>query len=379
MALVLNEEQILLQDTARAFFKEKAPVSNLRALRDDNVEICFSTALWAEMADMGFIGVLIPEAYGGLDYGLMGAGIISWEMGRTLAASPMLSTAIIGAHLISRGASIERREKLLPEMVAGKSITALALDEGGRFGTDNISLKAVSSKEGYILNGDKTFVLDGMAADTFIVAARTSVQNKEGSGLTLFLVDTKSKGVSIKRQVLVDSRGAANVGFEDVLVGKDDIIGDVDRGENLLGQALNIANLCLSAELLGLSESVFSQTLDFLKDRTQFGVAIGSFQSLQHRASELFSEIELGKSVLLSGLSAADEGFEGLDYPASLAKAKLSGIAKLATNEAVQMHGGMGMTDEFDIGFYMKRARAISLTFGDPSWHLDRFARSKGY
>jgi alkylation response protein AidB-like acyl-CoA dehydrogenase len=328
---------------------------------------------------MGFIGVLIPEAYGGLDYGLMGAGIISWEMGRTLVASPMLSTAIIGAHLISKGASIERREKLLPEMVAGKSITALALDEGGRFGPDNISLYAVSSKDGYILNGDKIFVLDGMAADTFIVAARTSVQNKEGSGLTLFLVDAKSKGVSIKRQVLVDSRGAANVGFEDVLVGKDDIIGDVDRGDNLLGQALNIANLCLSAELLGLSESVFSQTLDFLKARTQFGVAIGSFQSLQHRASELFSEIELGKSVLLSGLSAADDGFEGLDYPTSLAKAKLSGIARLATNEAVQMHGGMGMTDEFDIGFYMKRARAISLIFGDPSWHLDRFARSKGY
>ena len=379
MAMVLNEEQFLLTKTARGFFKDFAPVAQLRALRDENSEDCFSRALWAKMSEMGFSGIVLPEAFGGLDYGLMGAGIIFGAMGRTLVSSPMLSTAIMGATLISKGASQTHKENILPNIVSGKVLIAFACDEANHSGTGTISLKATKTEDGYSLNGNKAFVLDGMVADYIIVAARTSATSDDKDGITLFLLKGDSVGVFCKRQILVDGRGAANINFEGVKVKKSDIVGELNEGGILMNQVLNIANLCLCAELLGLSESVFLQTLEYLKNRKQFGVAIGSFQSLQHRASELFSEIELGKSVLLSGLNAAEQGLDDLNYHTSLSKVKISEIGRLATNEAVQMHGGMGMTDEFDMGFYMKRARAIMLTFGDPSFHLDRFAKIRGY
>ncbi len=370
MSLILNDEQIMLQDAARNFFSDKAPVAALRSLRDAGGDDCFSRELWAEMAAMGFAGVLVSEEYGGADFGLMGAALIAMEMGRTLVASPMLSTAIVGATLIGGGASDDVKSLLLPKLSSGELITALAFEESARFDLSRISTTATAQDVGWRITGEKMLVLDGYAADILIVAARCDAE------LCLFAVDANADGVGKRREVLIDSRGAATITFDNVRV---DAGNAIDGGLELLTHALDVANICLAAEMAGLSENVFGQTVQYLKERKQFGVPVGSFQALQHRAADLFGELELSRSTALGAVATAQRSVADLSRAASLAKAKCSEVAQLATNEAVQMHGGMGMTDEFDLGFFMKRARAAKQTFGDPAWHLDRYAKLKGF
>ncbi len=379
MALVLNDEQKMVKESAEGFFAENAPVSQMRKLRDTADADGFDRGLWAKMAEMGFTGVAIPEQFGGAGLGMVAAGLIQEAMGRNLSLSPFLSSAILSATAIATGGSEDQKQALLPKIASGELIVALAADEKSRHQPDAVSTRAEPAGNGFKLSGAKPFVLDGHVADKLIVAARTSGEDKDVSGITLFLVDPKSAGVSINRRSMVDSRNAAALTLDGVQVDGADVLGEIGEGFGILEAALNAGRACLAAEMLGVSAQSFDTTIDYLKNRDQFGVKIGTFQALQHRAAHLFCEVELARSATLKALTALDAGDERAPFYVAIAKAKAGDVCILATNEAVQMHGGIGMTDEFDIGFYMKRARAAQETFGDSAFQGDRLAQLMSY
>jgi acyl-CoA dehydrogenase len=379
MPLILTEEQEMLKESARGFLNEKAPVAALRKLRDERSEDGFSRALWKEMAEMGWAGILVAEEHGGSGFGFVGAGVLAEEMGRTLSASPFLSTSVLAATALNKFASDATKSEYLPKIAAAQIIMALAVDEGRKHGPTNTALRAERSGNGFRLSGSKTFVADGHVADRLIVAARTGGSPGEEAGISLFLVDAKAKGVSRERTIMVDSRNAARVNFENVAVTGEELIGDIDNGHMALEGILSAGRAGLAAELSGAAQQAFEMTASYLKERSQFGKVIGSFQALQHRAAHLYCEIELVKSVTLKALQDLDSAFGMAPLTCALAKAKASEVAKLASQEAVQMHGGIGMTDEYDIGLYMKRIRVAQEMFGDSAYHADRIARLRGY
>lgn len=379
MALVLTEEQQLLRDTATQFFQQRVPLANLRKLRDTNDATGFDRSVWKEMSDLGFAGILTSEKYGGTDFGPVGLGLVLEQAGRTLAASPLVSTVLLAGSAVQLAGSATQRQEILSAIAAGESIIALALEEGPHHNPTHIATKAKSEGSAYRITGKKTFVLDGHVADRLIVAARTSGADNDKSGVTLFLVDPKSQGVTVTRTLMVDSRNAANITFDNVSVSGDAVLGSVDGGNDVLEQVLDIARIGLAAEMLGLVQEVFDTTVVYLKERKQFGVPIGSFQALKHRAADMFAEIELCRSVVLDALSALEARRNDVPQIASLAKARLSEVATRVTNEGLQMRGGMGMTDQFDIGLFMKRARVASATFGDANFHRDRYATLEGF
>lgn len=376
--LVLNEEQQMLKDSARGFLQERAPVTEMRRLRDEGNPDGFSRDVWAAMVEQGFAGTLIPEEHGGFAFGHVGMGQIFEETGRTLTASPLLSTAVVSALLLERAGN-EEQQGLLAGLAQGESITALAVDESARHNPQLIRTRAEYNGNGYTLNGCKGVVVDGHVADHLIVVARTSGNSSDAEGITLFLVDPSTDGIDVEPIVTVDSHRVAEVRFNDVAVPQEAVLGEVDRGFTVLEPVLSAANAHLAAELLGLTLESFERTVRYMQERKQFGVTIGSFQALQHRAAHLFSEIELLKSSVIAALSALDAGADDVEQLCSLAKARACSVAELATNEGVQLHGGMGMTDEFDIGLFLKRARAAQQTFGDQRYHASRFARLRGY
>ena len=383
MALVLTDDQTMVRDSADGFFAAEAPVAQLRKLRDADGgagdATGFDRGLWAKMAEMGFAGMLVPEAHGGSGFGYVAAGLVQEAIGRNLSLSPLLSTAILAATALVRGGTAEQQAKYLPQIASGARLFALASDESPRHAPMHVTTRAEASGNGFKLNGTKNFVLDGHVADTLIVAARTDGDNDDAAGITLFLVDAKAAGVAVARRAMVDSRNAAAITLTDVQVDGADVLGTVGGGWAVLERVLDAGRACLAAEMLGVAGESFTRTVDYLRQREQFGVKIGSFQALQHRAAHLFCEVELARSATLRALTALDADEEQVPMFASLAKAKAGEVAKLSTNEGVQMHGGIGMTDDFDIGFFMKRARAAQETFGDLAFHGDRLATLMGY
>jgi alkylation response protein AidB-like acyl-CoA dehydrogenase len=379
MSLVLTEEQQLLRDTATQFFQERLPVANLRKLRDTKDATGFDRAAWKEMTDLGFAGILISEKYGGTEFGPVGLGLVLEQAGRTLAATPLVSTVLLCGSAVQLAGNATQRQEILSAIAAGERIMALALEESPHHNPTRIATRAEAQGSSYRLNGSKTFVLDGHVADQLIVVARTSGADTDRSGVTLFLVDPKAEGVKITRTLMVDSRNAANIEFNNVTVSASAVLGSVDGGNDVLEQVLDIGRIGLAAEMLGLVQQTFDTTLAYLKERKQFGKVIGSFQALQHRMANLFAEIELCRSVVLDGLSALEQRRNDVPQIASIAKARLSDIATIVTNEGLQMHGGMGMTDQFDVGLFMKRARVAAATFGDGNFHRERYATLEGY
>jgi len=378
-SLVLNDDQWIFRDAVKRFAAERTPVSQMRKLRDSNDPVGFSRDVWKEMAGMGWAGVLVPEEFGGVGFGYLGAGLIAEEIGRNLSATPLLSSAVLGVTALLKGGSDAHKQELLGDIASGTLLLALATDERGRHAPYAIATRATGTAGKFKLSGRKLHVLDGHVADRLIVSARTSNDVESRDGITLFLVDPQAAGVTIARTSIVDSRNAAAVELRDVIVSSDDIVGSLDKGSLVLDAVLDAGRAVLAAELLGISQEAFERTLTYLREREQFGVKIGSFQALQHRAAHLFCEIELTRSVVVRALQALDAKEADAGTLVCLAKARASEVARLATNEAVQMHGGIGMTDEFDIGFFMKRARAAAETFGDAYYHTDRFAQIAGY
>jgi alkylation response protein AidB-like acyl-CoA dehydrogenase len=379
VALTLDAETALLRDTALDFFREKAPVPALRKLRDDKDPIGFSRPLWREIAALGWAGFLVPEEFGGTDFGHLGLGQVMEAAGRTLAATPLLSTALIGASALRLGGNGEQKQTHLPALAAGERIIALALEEHAHHAPFRIATRAERSRSGFRLSGRKRFVLDGHVADLIITVARTSGREDDQRGITLFLVSPEAPGLTQRRTVMVDSRNAAILEFADVEVGEDAVLGQADDGAEILDVVLDHARAGLAAEMVGSASAAFERTVHYLKERKQFGVPIGSFQALKHRAAELFCEIELARSAVLAALSAIDAKANDAAQLASIAKAKAGDAFFLAGNEGVQMHGGIGMTDEHEIGFFLKRARLAQAAFGDSPFHRDRYASLQGY
>ncbi|MCO4811402.1 MAG: acyl-CoA dehydrogenase family protein [Gammaproteobacteria bacterium] len=374
MALILNEEQQMLRESAKSFIEESSPVSAHRERRDRGDE--WSPELWQGMAEMGWAGMTIPEAYGGLEFGYVGAGLVMEECGRVLAPSPLLSSAFVCGSLITSLGSDEQKETLLPAIASGETILALAISETDRFDPTAMTLNAQADGDGFMLNGSKRHVLDGQIAGTFIVAANSA---DEVGKTSLFIVASDAPGIAIEATRNADNRLVSSIQFDGVRVAPENLLGAPGAALPALERALDIGAVLSAAELSGVAQEAFERTLEYLKERKQFGVPVGSFQALQHRAAQLFCELELCKSVILKAEQAIDEDSPERSRLASLAKAKTAKTARLAVNEAVQMFAGIGMTDEFDIGFFMKRAAAACQEFGDYYYHADRFALLGGY
>ncbi|MEL0198996.1 MAG: acyl-CoA dehydrogenase family protein [Gammaproteobacteria bacterium] len=379
MALVLNEEQQSLKDIAKEFLQKNAPVTHFREIRDTENELGYDQDLWKQMVDLGWSGILVPEEYGGFDFGMVGMGSIFEEMGKMLTPSPLFSTGVLGASLIALGGNDKQKQTYLPQIVDGSITSALALEEGNRHSPLSISTEAKKNGENYSITGDKTFVIDGHSSKLLIVAARTSGSEKDSSGITLFLIDPNADGVEVNKTSMVDSRNSSNITLKKVTASKDDILGEESNGAAILEEVLDRAQIAISAEMLGNASQAFEITLEYLKERKQFGAVIGSFQALQHRAAEMYSELELTRSSVIAACVAADEKSNDLRRMASLAKFKAGETNHLVTNEAVQMHGGVGVTDEYDVGLYLKRARVTEQIFGNSEYHLDRYATLSEY
>ena len=376
---VLNEEQSMLRDAAQSWTQEKSPVTAFRKMRDSGVDIGFDASAWTEMAEMGWAGVIIPEEFGGSDFGYLSMGLILEELGRTLTASPLLASGLGAASALVLGGTSAQKSEWLPKIAEGTAIGALAVDEGAHHAPEKVALAATKSGAGYSLSGTKTFVLEGLAANVLIVSARTSGKPGDKDGITLFVVPADAKGISRKRLALADSRGGANITFDNVEVGADAVLGEVDKGYPVLEKVLDRARAGISAEMLGAAVQAFETTLDYLKVRVQFGQVIGSFQALQHRAAKMFTDLELARSAVEAALTAIDNDSPDVPELVSLAKAKMGDVFHVVSNEMVQMHGGIGMTDAHDAGFYLKRARACEAAYGSQSYHRDRYARIQGY
>jgi len=374
MSLVINEEQNMLKSSAKELLDLKSPISLMRELRDDNYNQ-FDPDLWKEIVEMGWTALTVPEDYNGLNFGYVGLGQVIEEMGKKLTVSPMISTVLVSTTIVGLSKNEVLKSKLFDEIMSGKKLCTLAHEESSHH-NPNIDLSIISNNnEKFILNGKKRFVIDGTISDYLIVSA-----NSEFNGsLELVIIDSKSKGITFNNKVHMDSKIYSDISFNNVEFSKDNFLSTENDGKKILKKALDIACVGLAAEMLGNIQQAFDMTIQYLKEREQFGVKIGSFQALQHRSAIMFGEIELCKSIVLKALQAIDSGDENLPELASLAKSKLGLTSKLVTNEAVQMHGGIGVTDDADIGFFLKRVRVSQRIFGDSNYHLDRVAKFNSY
>jgi len=378
--LILTEDQELIAKTARDFVDEQSPISRFRELRDSRDPVGFSKELWQEMAELGWVGIPFPEAMGGAGMGFADLVLVLEALGRNLAPEPFISCVAMAGQALLLGGSEEQQQAWIPGLVEGSKLVSLAyLEDGSRFDLNRVATRAEQKNGGFALRGQKIQVLDGHVADAFVVSARNAGGDADAEGISLFLVPADAAGVTVTRQTRVDSRGAALVAFDGVEVPADAVLGEVGAAAPLLERVIDRATVALGAEMLGGMSKAFELTLDYLKERKQFGVPIGSFQALKHRAARVFIEIELSRSTVMAASRAIDEESEDLQKLVSVMKARCSEAYILTANEGIQMFGGVGTTDEYDIGFYLKRARAAELTFGDAAWHRDRWARLSGY
>jgi len=379
MKLILTEEEQFLKDTAKNFAEERSPITHFRSLRDKSDPILWDKDMWQEMSKLGWPGIMIPVEFGGSNFGLSGICVVLQECAKTLTPSPLFATGVLGAYAINNYGTKEQKEKYLPLIANGKFTTSVAVDESSHHNPNDTLLIAKKSADEFILSGKKTFVIDGTSSDLLIVLARTSGEKGDSTGLTLFLVDPNSDGVDRIKLEMADSRNYANIIFDNVKISSNNILGDIEAGGEAIDDILDIGRIAMSAEMLGNSEAAFETTLDYLKQRKQFGVLIGSFQALQHRAAEMFCEIELTKSSVIAAMRAADERSNDIQRLSSLAKTVAGETLHLVSNEAIQMHGGIGVTDEYDIGFFLKRARVAEQIFGSAKFHTERYANLSGF
>ena len=373
MSWVLDEQRRLLRDSAQTFVGERLPVAQLRSLRDRADERGFDAAGWRAFGAQGYAATLVPEAHGGLGLGVCEAGLIAEQLGRTLAASPFLGTAVLAGWLVARGGGAAQQQAWLPRIAAADTVLALAVDDGPRHRPQSITTRAVRDGDGWRVDGAKQLVVDGHVADAIVVAAQAD------DGVALLLLPRGTPGLQVERTVMVDAHNAARVRLDGVRVGADALIGSVEQGRALLDGVLDVGRMVVASELIGLADEVFERTVDYLQQRKQFDRVIGEFQALQHRAAELFCDLELARALVRQAQAALDAGQADAPRLVAQAKARANLSANRAVQEGVQMHGGIGMTDELDIGLFMKRARVLQELLGDTAFHLDRAARFTGY
>ncbi len=379
MPLYHDDDQTMLAETAGQFMGEEGAIAKqLRHWRDKNCKDGFGHDLWKQMAEMGFTGLMVPEADGGLGMGNVEAGIVLEEIGRNLTPSPFLTSSVMAATALRHG-SDDLKGRWLPGLISGDSVFAVAIDEGPKHRPERVTTRAEKSGNGFRLTGKKDFVVHGASADMIVVSARTSGSDDDEDGVTLFAVPKDAAGLGHNSVRLVDSSMASHVTLDGVELDGDSVVGEVDGGRSVLNRVLDTGRIGAAAEGVGVARGSMDMTVDYLKQRKQFGKLIGEFQALQHRAAHLYSEVEIARAVTIKAQQLLDAGAENASLMASVAKAKVGKAAGLAVKEGVQMHGGIGMTDEYDIGLYMKRDRALAEFLGDVYYHADRVARLSGY
>ena len=374
MTLIINEEQKMLKESTKEFLDSKSPLSSMRNLRDNNFQT-YNKDLWVEMVEMGWTSLTIPEKYNGLNFGYVGLGQVLEEMGRKLTVSPIISTVLMSSTLINLSKNEILKTKLFQEIMNGSKLLTLAHEEGKHHNSNSLDTLISKEEDFFVLNGKKNFVIDGSISDYLIVSAK----DESGSNTLIVLVDTDTNGIKFNHKVHMDSRTYSDITFNNVKIEKDNFLSSNGDGFSILDKTFDIARIGLASEMLGSVQEAFEITMAYLKEREQFGVKIGSFQALQHRSALMFGEIELCKSIVLKALQSIDLNDSNLSKHASLAKAKLGLVFKLVSNEAVQMHGGIGVTDDADIGFFLKRARVVQRILGDSNYHLDRLAKINNY
>jgi len=379
MKLILTEEQQFLKDTAKNFVRDKTPVTHFREMRDSENSQCWDDAIWKEMVELGWSGILVPEKFGGSEFGMAGISVIMQELGRTLTPSPILSTSVLGVSTVNMLGSDEQKSNFLPKIVSGEITTAFAIDEGNHHNPFDIETTANLKGDHWVLNGNKVFVIDGASADIILIVARTSGKAQVSNGISVFAANKDAKGLNISKISTADSRNYANLEISDLKLEQSTLLGEQDLAGETIEKILDLGRIAISAEMLGNTEEAFEVTVNYLKERKQFGVQIGSFQALQHRAAKMFCEIELTKSAVIAAMHAADENSNELERLSSLAKFQAGETLHLVSNEAIQMHGGIGVTDEYDIGFYLKRARVAEQIFGTSEYHQARYANISGF
>jgi alkylation response protein AidB-like acyl-CoA dehydrogenase len=363
---VLGEEERMVRDTAHAFVADRMPIRQIRAIRDSGTAEGFDRGLWAEMAALGWAGMAISEEFGGAGVGIRALAAVIEKMGETLGAAPLASTALVAATVIARFAPAEVAARWLPKIARGEVVAALAVDEADH-PSEALLSTTVNSK---VIDGAKRYVMDGVAANLLLVSAM------KGDTPVLALVHADAPGATVRRLATIDGRGLADIQFQHVHV---DAVLTPTAGRSPLEHALDCARIGLAAEMLGASSRAFEVTLDYMRTRQQFGQPIGSFQALQHRAAKLFIEIELTRSCVLAAVDALHHDSDELPSLASLAKATSAELMRQTSHEMIQLHGGIGMTDAYDAGFYLKRGRVAAMLHGDATYHRDRYAKLKGY
>jgi len=372
---LLTDDQKMLQETAAGFLADEGgPAKQLRHWRDTGCTDGYGTDLWKKFAELGLTGICIPENQGGLGLGSVEAALVLEEIGRNLTPSPFLTTAVAGARAIEGTAHAER---LYPGILAGESVLALAVDESRGHSPEKTALSAERRGNGFVLDGAKQFVVHGNSAEIVLTVARTSGSPGNRDGLTLFAVP---KGAAdVDSVTLADSSKAARIKFDNVELDADAVVGEVDNGWTPLARALNAGRAGAAAELVGVAAGASTMTVDYLKQRKQFGKLIGEFQALQHRAAHLYGEIEIARAAALKAAELIDSDGDRAELAVAVAKAKAADVASLAVREGVQMHGGIGMTDEHDIGLYLKREAVLGELFGDVYYHRNKVAELSGY
>jgi alkylation response protein AidB-like acyl-CoA dehydrogenase len=375
--MTLTDDQRMLQDTVRPFMADEGAIKKeLRHWRDTGCTDGYGTNLWKQFAELGLTGIVIPESQGGAGLGAVEAGLVLEEIGRNLTPSPFLTTAVAAVRALEGSAQAKR---WFPGILAGETVAALAVDEGRHHDPEGVALEAKRQGNGFVLNGAKQFVVHGNSADVILVAARTAGSAGETDGLTLFAVEKGAGGLDVDTATLADSSKAARLNFDNVAVDADAVVGEVDGGWAPLSRALNAGRAGAASELVGVASGASEMTFEYLKQRKQFGKLIGEYQVLQHRAAHLYGEIEIARAAALKAAQLLDAGDPRAELMTSVAKAKAAKSAALAVQEGVQMHGGIGMTDEHDIGLYMKREIVLGELFGGPRYHANRVAELSGY
>ena len=372
---LLTDDQKMLQETAASFLAAEGGIAKqLRHWRDTGCTDGFGTDLWKQFGELGLTGISIPESHSGMGLGATEAALVLEEIGRNLTPSPFLVTSVTAPRAIEGTAHGDR---WYPGILAGEAVLALAVDEGKCHAPERTALDAKRKGNGFVLNGSKQFVVQGASADMIVTAARTSGTPGDNDGITLFAVP---KGAAETENVaLADSSKAARLTFDNVELDADAVIGEVDAGWERLSRALNAGRAGAAAELVGVAAGASAMTFDYLRQRKQFGKFIGEFQALQHRAAHLYGEIEIARAAALKAAQLIDSGDERAELYTSVAKAKAAEVASLAVREGVQMHGGIGMTDEHDIGLYMKREAVLGELYGDLYHHRNKVAELSGY
>ena len=371
MDLGLSEEQEMLKNFARDFLEKESPEKLVREMEED--ERGYTDALWQGMAQQGWQGLMIPEEHGGNGMDFLDLCVLLEEFGRALVPGPFISTVVLGAIPVLLAGSDAQKKEILTKVAAGELVMTLAFTEpSARFDAEGVELTAEAKGDGYVLNGTKLFIPDAHVADMLVVVARTGGSGEDG--ITLFLVDGKASGVTSTVLKTIASDKQCEVKFENVEVGADAVLGEVGNGWETMRLVQRRATVAYCAYLVGLSQRDFEISVDYAKERIQFGRPIGSFQAIQHKAADMVTDVDGSRFIMYRAAWAVNEDEDDQDLQVSMAKAWCSDASRRVVAHGQQIHGGIGFTKEYIIQLYFRRQKMAELMWGDGEYHREKVA-----